>query len=121
MKKRVAKGGVEPPIARSELAVLPLHYMASLENCLSSQTGREINNIYIFKIWKVFYSEKMLYNKKYVKRMWTGQDLNLQIRACHGVLSIKLLALKNTSILTNRCSALYKIFILKYSLTYYLI
>ena len=69
MKKRVAKGGVEPPIARSELAVLPLHYMASLENCLSWQTGREINNIYIFKIWKVFYSEKMLYNNKYVKRM----------------------------------------------------
>lgn len=50
MKKRVAKGGVEPPITRSELAVLLLHYMASLENCLSSQTDREINNIYIFKI-----------------------------------------------------------------------
>ena len=48
----------------------------------------------------------MLYNNKYVKRMWTRQDLNLQIRACHGVLSIKLLALKNTSILTNRCSIL---------------
>ena len=62
----------------------------------------------------------MLYNKKYVKRMWTGQDSNLQIRACHGVLSIKLLALKNTSILTNRCSVLSKIFILKYSLTYFL-
>ena len=46
----VAKDGFEPPIARSELAVLPLHYMASLENCLSSQTSREINNIYIFKI-----------------------------------------------------------------------
>ena len=26
--------------------------------------------------------------------MWTRQDSNLQIRACHGVLSIKLLALK---------------------------
>lgn len=49
-KSLVAKDGLEPPTARSELAVLPLHYMASLENCLSSQTGREINNIYIFKI-----------------------------------------------------------------------
>ena len=48
----VAKDGFEPPIARSELAVLPLHYMASFENCLSSQTGSEINNIYIFQYEK---------------------------------------------------------------------
>ena len=43
--------------------------------------------------------------------MWTRQDSNLQLRACHSVLSIKLLALKNTSILTNRCSVLSKILI----------
>lgn len=58
---KVAKDGFEPPIARSELAVLPLHYMASFENCLSSQTGSEINNIYIFQYEKFSIPIKLVF------------------------------------------------------------
>ena len=41
--------------------------------------------------------------------LWTRQDSNLQLLCFHKVLSIKLPDLKNTSILTNRCSVLSKI------------
>ena len=101
----VAKDGFEPPIARSELAVLPLHYMAFKTAYLHRLA---VDNILFH--FKFINMKNFIANKNGLLQLTRCQTyvdeagLKPATLVQHKVLSIKLLDLKNTSILTNRCS-----------------